>query len=216
MSRNPLSRRSFLAAGVGATAVAATSLLPPSLQRALATPVSSGGLDSIEHVVLVMQENRSFDHYYGALRGVRGFGDPNALRLRGGHSVFEQPGPTGPVLPFPIRDSAAAQRMDTQNVTGLDHSWAGGHAALADGWHDGWIAAKTGTTMAYYDRQDIPFHYELADAFTICDATTAPFRRPRAPTGTIGSLDTRDTSHFRRIQPSRSCLRIHPVPGDEL
>lgn len=68
MSRNPLSRRSFLAAGVGATAVAATSLLPPSLQRALATPVSSGGLDSIEHVVLVMQENRSFDHYYGALR----------------------------------------------------------------------------------------------------------------------------------------------------
>ncbi|MFI5433244.1 phosphocholine-specific phospholipase C [Rhodococcus baikonurensis] len=170
MSRNSLSRRSFLAAGVGATAVAAASLLPPSLQRALATPANSGGLDSIEHVVLVMQENRSFDHYYGALRGVRGFGDPNALRLRSGHSVFEQPGPTGPVLPFPIRDSAAAQRMDTQNVTGLDHSWAGGHAALADGWHDGWVAAKTGTTMAYYDRQDIPFHYELADAFTICDA----------------------------------------------
>lgn len=170
MSRNSFSRRSFLAAGVGATAVAAASLLPPSLQRALATPANSGGLDSIEHVVLVMQENRSFDHYYGALRGVRGFGDPNALRLRSGQSVFEQPGPTGPVLPFPIRDSAAAQRMDTQNVTGLDHSWAGGHAALADGWHDGWIAAKTGTTMAYYDRQDIPFHYELADSFTICDA----------------------------------------------
>ena len=170
MSRNSLSRRSFLAAGVGATAVTATSLLPPSLQRVLATPANSGGLDSIEHVVLVMQENRSFDHYYGALRGVRGFGDPNALRLRSGNSVFEQPGPTGPVLPFPIRDSAAAQRMDTQNVTGLDHSWAGGHAALADGWHDGWIAAKTSTTMAYYDRQDIPFHYELADAFTICDA----------------------------------------------
>lgn len=171
MTRNSLSRRGFLTAGAGAAAaVAAASLLPPSLQRALATPVRPGGIDSIEHVVLLMQENRSFDHYYGMLRGVRGFGDPNSLTLRGGPSVFEQPGPNGPVLPFPIRDSAAAQQMDTQNVTGLDHSWEGGHQALADGWHDGWIAAKTGTTMAYYDRQDIPFHYELADAFTICDA----------------------------------------------
>jgi phospholipase C len=171
VTRKSLSRRRFLTAGAGAAAaVAATSMLPPSLQRALATPVRPGGLESVEHVVLIMQENRSFDHYYGMLRGVRGFGDPNSLRLRTGASVFEQPGPNGPVLPFPIRDSAAAQRMDTQNVTGLDHSWEGGHQALADGWHDGWIAAKTGTTMAYYDRQDIPFHYELADAFTICDA----------------------------------------------
>ncbi|NMM91763.1 phospholipase C, phosphocholine-specific, partial [Rhodococcus sp. SRB_17] len=160
----------FLTAGAGAAAVAATSMLPPSLQRAMASPVPPGGLDSIEHVVLVMQENRSFDHYYGMLRGVRGFGDLNSLTLRGGGSALEQPGPNGPVLPFPIRDSAAAQQMDTQNVTGLDHSWEGGHNALADGWHDGWIEAKTASTMAYYDRQDMPFHYELADAFTICDA----------------------------------------------
>ncbi|WP_094273830.1 phosphocholine-specific phospholipase C [Rhodococcus sp. OK302] len=160
----------FLTAGAGAAAVAATSMLPPSLQRAMASPVPPGGLDSIEHVVLVMQENRSFDHYYGMLRGVRGFGDPNALTLRHGTSVFEQPGPNGPVLPFPIRDSAAAQQMDTQNISGLDHSWEGGHNTLADGWHDGWIEAKTASTMAYYDRRDMPFHYELADAFTICDA----------------------------------------------
>ncbi|MFE3289549.1 phosphocholine-specific phospholipase C [Rhodococcus sp. NPDC059234] len=170
MSRN-LSRRRFLSVGAGALGAAAVgSLLPPSLQSALAAPVGPGSLDSIEHVVLLMQENRSFDHYFGALRGVRGFGDPNALTLRNGHSVFEQPGPGGPVLPFPIRASAQAQRMDTQNVTGLDHSWEGGHQALAGGWHDGWIAAKTPTTMAYYGREDIPFHYELADAFTICDA----------------------------------------------
>ncbi|MFC4604389.1 phosphocholine-specific phospholipase C [Rhodococcus kronopolitis] len=171
MTRNSLTRRRFLTAGAGAAAaVTAASMLPPSLQRAMASPVPPGGIDSIEHVVLLMQENRSFDHYYGMLRGVRGFADPNSLTLRGGASVFEQPGPNGPVLPFPIRDSAAAQRMDSQNVTGLDHSWEGGHQALAGGWHDGWIAAKTATTMAYYDRQDIPFHYELADAFTICDA----------------------------------------------
>lgn len=150
--------------------MAASSLLPLSLQRALATPVRPGGITSVEHVVLLMQENRSFDHYYGTLRGVRGFGDPNALRLRNGASVFEQPAPTGPVVPFPIREAAAAQRMDAQNVATLDHSWDGGHRALADGWHDGWIAAKTPATMAHYDRRDIPFHHELADTFTICDA----------------------------------------------
>lgn len=216
MSRNSLSRRSFLAAGVGATAVAATSLLPPSLQRVLATPVNSGGLDSIEHVVLVMQENRSFDHYYGALRGVRGFGDPNALRLRGGHSVFEQPGPTGPVLPFPIRDSAAAQRMDTQNVAGLDHSWAGGHAALADGCTTVGSRQKPvrqwRTTTGKTSRSITNWRTRSRSA----TPTTAPYRHRRAPTGTIGSLDTPDTSHFRLIRPSRSCLRIRPAPREEL
>lgn len=160
-----------MALGAGAFGAAtAGSLLPPSLQAALAAPVPPGGLDSVEHVVLLMQENRAFDHYFGALRGVRGFGDPNALTLRTGRTVYEQPDREHVVLPYPIRESAAAQRMDTQNVTALDHEWAGGHQALADGWHDGWIPAKTAATMAYYDRQDIPFHYELADAFTICDA----------------------------------------------
>ncbi|MGW5071669.1 phosphocholine-specific phospholipase C [Rhodococcus sp. NPDC004095] len=169
---NPnMSRRRFMALGAGALGAAATgSLLPPSLQAAIANPVPPGGLDSVEHVVLLMQENRAFDHYFGALRGVRGFGDPNALTLRTGRTVYEQPDRDHVVVPYPIRDSAAAQRMDTQNVTALDHEWAGGHEALAGGWHDGWIPAKTAATMAYYDRQDIPFHYELADSFTICDA----------------------------------------------
>ncbi|MGW6374705.1 phosphocholine-specific phospholipase C [Rhodococcus sp. NPDC055112] len=164
-------RRRFLTLGAGAFgAAAAGSLLPPSLQAALASPVPPGGLDSVEHVVLLMQENRSFDHYFGALRGVRGFGDPSALTLKTGRTVFEQPAAGGVVVPYPIRASAEAQRMDTQNITGLDHSWEGGHESLAGGWHDGWIPAKTPATMAHYDRQDIPFHYELADVFTICDA----------------------------------------------
>lgn len=179
-----MSRRRFLALGAGAVgAAAAGSLLPPSLQAALASPVPPGGLDSIEHVVLLMQENRAFDHYFGTLRGVRGFGDPNALRLRTGRTVYEQPDRESVVVPYPIRDAAGAQRMDTQNVDALDHEWAGGQAAVAGGWHDGWIPAKTAATMAHYDRQDIPFQFELAESFTVCDAyhcsvptSTAPNR----------------------------------------
>lgn len=179
-----MSRRRFMALGAGAVgAAAAGSLLPPSLQAALAAPVPPGGLDSIEHVVLLMQENRAFDHYFGTLRGVRGFGDPNALRLRTGRTVYEQPDRTSVVVPYPIRESADVQRMDTQNVDALDHEWAGGQAAVAGGWHDGWISAKTAATMAHYDRQDIPFQFELAESFTVCDAyhcsvptSTAPNR----------------------------------------
>lgn len=179
-----MSRRRFLALGAGAVGGAvAGSLLPPSLQAALASPVQPGGLDSIEHVVLLMQENRAFDHYFGTLRGVRGFGDPNALRLRTGRTVYEQPDRESVVVPYPIRDAAGVQRMDTQNVDALDHEWAGGQAAVAGGWHDGWIPAKTAATMAHYDRQDIPFQFELAESFTVCDAyfcsvptSTAPNR----------------------------------------
>ncbi|GAA4008885.1 phospholipase C, phosphocholine-specific [Allokutzneria multivorans] len=157
MRPKPFSRRAALKLGVAA------SLLPPSLGEALASPPRPGGLRAIEHVVFLMQENRSFDHYYGSLRGVRGFGDRHALELPDGRSVFDQG-----VLPFAVRD--AANRKDVQFIGDLDHTWEGGHKALNGGWNNGWVAAKTAATMAYYDRQDLPFHYELADTFTICDA----------------------------------------------
>ncbi|MGW0908000.1 phosphocholine-specific phospholipase C [Streptomyces sp. NPDC002853] len=169
-----ISRRRLMAVGGGALGVAAAgSFLPPSLQQALAQDrhkPGSGGLDSIEHVVILMQENRSFDHYFGALRGVRGFGDRNAIRLPSGKSVFEQPGALRTVMPFPVREAAAAQKKDLQYIGALDHSWSGGAKAWHDGWNDGWITAKTAATMAYYTRDDIPLHYELADTFTVCDA----------------------------------------------
>lgn len=151
-----VSRRTLLtAAGLGA----ASSLLPPSVHEALAREPRRGGLSAIKHVVLLMQENRSFDHYYGSLRGVRGFSDQNAL-----DGVFDQSG----VLPFSVREARGSK--DVQYIGDLDHSWDGGHRALRGGWHDNWVPAKTAATMAYYDRLDLPFHYELADTFTLCDA----------------------------------------------
>ncbi|MFG2503386.1 phosphocholine-specific phospholipase C [Streptomyces sp. NPDC048441] len=180
-----ISRRRLMAVGGGALGAAAVgSFLPPSLQQALAqgrTASGSGGLDSIEHVVILMQENRSFDHYFGALRGVRGFGDRNAVQLPGGKSVFEQPGVLRTVMPFPVREAAAAQKKDLQYIGALDHSWTGGAKAWHDGWMDGWISAKTAATMAYYTRDDIPLHYELADTFTVCDAYHSSIHSSTSP-----------------------------------
>ncbi|MER7958386.1 phospholipase C, phosphocholine-specific [Streptomyces sp. NPDC096030] len=166
-----MSRRRVLALGGGALGAAASSLLPPSLQEAIAAGPPAGGLSAVRHVVVLMQENRSFDHYFGTLRGVRGFGDRNAIELPSGTPVFEQPAALGrTVLPFPIRGAAETQKKDLQYIGDLDHSWSGGAKAWHDGWMDGWVSAKTAATMAYYDRQDIPLHYELADTFTVCDA----------------------------------------------
>ncbi|MFM9366608.1 phosphocholine-specific phospholipase C [Streptomyces sp. Da 82-17] len=178
-----LSRRRLFALGGGALgAAAAGSLLPPSLQAALAAEPAPGGLDAVKHVVILMQENRSFDHYFGTLRGVRGFGDRNAIQLPGGKPVFEQPAPLGrTVLPFPVRAAAEAQQKDLQYIGDLDHSWSGGAKAWNKGWMDNWITAKSAATMAYYTREDIPLHYELADTFTICDAYHSSIHTSTSP-----------------------------------
>ncbi|MBW8481321.1 phosphocholine-specific phospholipase C [Actinomadura parmotrematis] len=188
------SRRSLLASGAtvaGGAAVA--SLLPPSVHAALARPLPKGGLDTIEHVVFLMQENRSFDHYFGTLRGVRGYADRNAIALRDGRPVFEQPGLLRHVKPFLARRAIGHGPLtDVNYIAGLDHSWDGGQKARGGGWHDGWISAKTIATMVHYDRRDLPFQYELADTFTICDAYHCSVFGPTNPnrtyhwTGTIG------------------------------
>ncbi|MEW1751507.1 phosphocholine-specific phospholipase C [Streptomyces angustmyceticus] len=184
-----MSRRRLLGAAA-ATAGAATagSLLPPSLRQALAADAArpargGGGLADVRHVVVLMQENRSFDHYFGTLRGVRGFADRNAVHLPGGRSVFAQPGllGIGRVLPFPVRGAAAAQHKDLQYIGALDHGWDGGARAWNGGWMNNWVTAKTPATMAHYDRQDIPLHYELADTFTLCDAYHSSIHSSTSP-----------------------------------
>ncbi|WOX21927.1 phosphocholine-specific phospholipase C [Streptomyces solicathayae] len=178
-----ISRRRLLALGGGALgAAAAGSMLPPSLQAAMAAEPPAGGLSAVRHVVILMQENRSFDHYFGTLRGVRGFSDRNAIELPSGKPVFEQPAALGrTVLPFPVRGAAETQAKDLQYIGDLDHSWGGGAKAWHGGWMDGWVTAKTAATMAYYDRQDIPLHHELADTFTVCDAYHSSIHTSTSP-----------------------------------
>lgn len=170
-------RRRFLGSAATATAGgAAAALLPASVQKALATPPNRHGrFSDIKHVVLLMQENRSFDHYFGTLSGVAGFDDPDAITLSTDRSVFHQPdsvNPDGYLLPFHLdTHSTNAQRIPTTS-----HEYAVQHQAWNGGKMDAWLPAHRAAdqangpyVMGYYTREDIPFQFALADAFTICD-----------------------------------------------
>lgn len=184
------SRRDFLKRVAALTAAGA---LPSSIGRALALPANArtGTLRDLEHVVILMQENRSFDHYFGALRGVRGFGDPRALQLRDGHPVWSQPTSDGRrLLPFAF-DS---QHTCAPLIKSLDHSWKAGHGQDPARWaeYDAWVPYKGELTMGYFQRHDIPYYHALADAFTICDGYYCSLHGPTNPnrmylfTGTSG------------------------------
>ena len=171
------SRRAFLGAS-GATSAAA--LLPLSLQRALAeTPVAPRGrLEDIEHVVILMQENRSFDHYFGTMRGVRGFHDPDAITLPNGDPVFDQPNPAGGIVrPFHY-DTATTSAQVTPT---LPHDWNDQHTAWNKGAMDSWIKAKGPNAMGYFTQADIPFHWALAQNFTLCDGYHSSVIGPTNP-----------------------------------
>ncbi|CAM5415208.1 phosphocholine-specific phospholipase C [Streptomyces chartreusis] len=170
-----VNRRSFLQIAGATTAFTALS---SSIQRAAAIPANhrTGSIEDVEHIVVLMQENRSFDHYFGKLRGVRGFGDPRPVAHDNGKSIWHQSNGTKDILPF----HPEADDLGMQFLEGLPHGWNDGHQAYNRGKYDKWIPAKGTTTMAYLTREDIPFHYALADAFTVCDAYHCSF---------IGSTD---------------------------
>ncbi|MCX2561887.1 phospholipase C, phosphocholine-specific [Acetobacter farinalis] len=168
-------RRQFLKFSAAATAGAA---LPENLKKALAVPPNkvTGTIQDVEHVVILMQENRSFDHYFGCLQGVRGYGDPRAKTLSNGSSVFAQPdGKGGHVLPFLFNTAHTSSAC----LASLDHSWKGTQTAW-NNW-DTWVPHKTPMTMGYFTRAEIPYYYALADAFTICDSYHASIFGPTNP-----------------------------------
>jgi phospholipase C len=170
-------RREFIKkAAILAGATGLSGVLPPSIQKALAIdPVAGSTWLDAEHVVILMQENRSFDHCYGKLRGVRGYRDPRAIELPGGNPVFlQQNAAKATYAPFrlDIRDTKATW------MGSLPHSWTDQIDARNEGKYDRWLSAKVSgnaeyahmpLTLGYYDRRDIPFYYSLADAFTVCD-----------------------------------------------
>lgn len=194
-----LTRRRLLKGAAGiAVAAAASALMPPNVQRVLAMgPPQAGSFKDIKHVVVLMQENRSFDHYFGTLSGVRGFNDPEALKLSGGQSVFYQPdavNPKGYVLPFHLDTRASS----AQKIPSTSHAWAVQHEAWNGGKMDKWLPAHRKAdgvngpyVMGYYNREDIPFQFALAESFTLCDAYHCSVMGPTWPnrmywmTGTI-------------------------------
>ncbi|HEY2511502.1 MAG TPA: alkaline phosphatase family protein, partial [Polyangiaceae bacterium] len=140
-------RRLFLKLLAGG---AVASAFPRSIERALAIPAHrrTGTIEDVEHVVILMQENRSFDHYFGTLRGVRGFGDPHPARLPSGQPVWNQPHGTSTVLPF----HPDADNLGLQFLEDLPHGWTDTHNAWNGGKYDQWVPSKGTTTMAYLTR----------------------------------------------------------------
>lgn len=170
-------RREFLKKAVLFSAAAGVSqFLPASIQKAFAIAPEPGStyLDA-EHVVFLMQENRSFDHVFGSLQGVRGFNDPRAIRLPNKNLVWLQSNKQG--------ETYAPFRFDIKNTKitwmgSLPHGWDDMIDARNEGKYDQWLEAKKPgnpayqhmpLTMGHYTREDLPFYYALADAFTVCD-----------------------------------------------
>ena len=178
-----LSRRGLLGASAAVTgAMAAGVVLPAASAQAESSAQSPesfrhGDIRDVRHVVILMQENRSFDHYFGTLKGVRGFGDRSTVTLPGGASVFQQPTttPGQSQYPWSLSSTPAEGSLTAETIAqtsaGLGHSWEDQHGAWYGGLMNGWVQYKGSVrTMGYLNRSDIPFHYALADAYTVGDA----------------------------------------------
>jgi phospholipase C len=170
-------RREFLKnAGLIAGGTGLLQFMPASIARALAIDPAPGStyLDA-EHIVFLMQENRSFDHAYGTLQGARGFNDPRAIQLPNKDLVWLQTDKNGNTFcPFRlnIKDTKATW------MSSLPHGWSDQVDARNEGLYDKWLHAKPSgrkeysgmpLTLGYHTREDIPFYYAMADAFTVCD-----------------------------------------------
>jgi phospholipase C len=143
------------------------NVIPMSIQKAMAINANPGStFYDAEHIVFLMQENRSFDHMFGTLKGVRGFNDPRVKTLPNNNKVWLQNDEKGKTY--------AAFHIDINQTKitwqgGLPHSWSDQVAARNKGKYDKWVPVKSLMTMGHYKRTDIPFYYAMADAFTICD-----------------------------------------------
>jgi len=220
-------RRLLSSAAAGAGGVIASSLLPPALAQAAAAGPRRGSLRDVKHVVIHMQENRSFDHYFGTLGGVRGFGDPNvpvqsSPAAVDGKSLFYQQDPYNPdgyLLPWHLD----TQSTSSQAIPSTSHAWYYQHDSLnitvgptTTALNDNWIpshyladgSAHYWYIMGYYERQDIPFHFALAETFTLCDAYHCSMLGPTWPnrmylmTGTVDPYGQNGGPMISNVVPS--------------
>lgn len=165
-----MNRRDFLLNSTKALfGTAALTSFPMSIQKALAidAKVETGTIKDVKHVVILTQENRSFDNYFGTLKGVRGFGDRFTIPLTQGRKVWEQyDANKNKVYPYHL-DS---KRGNAQRVSGTPHSWTDGQYAWDHGRMGNWVQYKQPQSMGYYKQQEVEYQFALANAFTICDA----------------------------------------------
>jgi phospholipase C len=155
MARKP-TRRHFLRTTMAA---AGGAMLLPGMRGdarpdpRLPKPEKSG----IEHIVVVMMENRSFDHLLGWLPGAEG--RQAGLQFQDATGISQQTFALAPTIGF-----QGCSNLDP------DHSWEGGRVQYNDGAMDGWLKAQSDRfSIGYYERRDRPFFNELAMEFTTLD-----------------------------------------------
>src|SRR6218665_158849 len=168
-------RRNFLrSAAYTVGAATALNAFPPSIRRALAIPaaVQTRTIKDVKHVVILMMENRSFDHYFGTLKGVHGFGDRVTIPLASGKPVWYQSDGTKDVTPYHLDPGT----MNAMRFGDVPHNCQDSQLAWRQGSMGVWPLDKTTAkrpnswaTMGYFKRSDIPFQLQLAEAFTLCD-----------------------------------------------
>src|SRR6266567_4473497 len=172
MSSGTLTRRDMIKTAAAAAAAGMSSACArDAFPRVLADASSCGRLSDIEHVVIFIQENRSFDHYFGSYRGVRGFAEQSPAFRQPDPANTTDP-PVGVLLPFHL-DTSKLNAACTHDIT---HDWVPQHESWHGGAMDGFVTSRlpinagdAALTMGYYARADLPFYYAVADAFTICD-----------------------------------------------
>ncbi|WP_323122844.1 phosphocholine-specific phospholipase C [Burkholderia alba] len=175
-----LDRRSFLTrAGQAAGAATLAGALPASIRRALAIEPArvTGTLQDVQHIVVLMQENRSFDHYFGTFPGVRGFNDPRAVKRPDGQPIWYQNYKGRDYVPWHLDTS----KTWAQWMTSEYHDWDPFHSLWNEGRNDRWMAVQWPEAMGYFKRTDLPYYYPLAQAFTICDAYHQSMMGPTNP-----------------------------------
>ncbi|KAG5927950.1 hypothetical protein E4U42_001487, partial [Claviceps africana] len=150
------------------------SALALTLMASAPAAVSAGSLQDIKHIVLFMQENRSFDHYFGTMAGVRNFGDPNVHVNDDGVPVWRQRtsktnNGVGTLSPWHINHLGGDWTEATQCMVAGSNDWDAMHGAYNNGRGDGWAVHDTDYSMGYYRREDIPTHWDIAEGWTIMD-----------------------------------------------
>ncbi|MGH9007398.1 MAG: phospholipase C, partial [Acidimicrobiales bacterium] len=173
-SRPRISRRRFLAGGLGAAGAGLIEAVGSSPAGAAKTKAAGSDLGAVEHVVFLMQENRSFDHYFGTYRGVNGFDHKS--------DSFTQAWPVGrsgatTLLPFNL--ASATAQLCSGNSAIPTHDWAPQHASFGAGDNANFVSVHSAPqydgivngplVMGYFTRKQLAFYYALADAYTICD-----------------------------------------------
>ncbi|MHA4843119.1 phosphocholine-specific phospholipase C [Flavitalea antarctica] len=161
-----INRRKFI--GITSKIGVGSLLWPALIEKALAVEADSPtrSINDVKHIVILMQENRSFDHYFGTMKGVRGFGDRFPIPLESGKRAFFQSDGEHIIPPF----RANFKTSNAALVKPTPHDFPDMQAAWNQGKYGFWPKCKTPFSMAYYTREEIPFQYALADAFTISDA----------------------------------------------